>query len=394
MALRVHPTERLGDKMDFDLTETQQLFKRSARELFTQELPPAVVREMIEKGEPYSEQLWKKLVEQGWTGLIFSEEDGGMGLGVVDLAVACEEMGRALIPGPFISTVPLAGSLFAAGTAEQKAKWLQSICDGKSKATVALLEEGTRWDADGVGMKASDAEGTLTLTGRKLFVSDASVSDLILTPARAGSDLVIAVVPRSAKGLSIKPLPSMDASRNLYEVVYEGVKVESGDVLLRGAPAVRALEHALDVATVALSAEMVGGMQWLLDATVEYAKTRKQFGQPIGKFQAIQHHCANMLLLTESGRSAAYYAAWCLDSMPEAAPTAVSVAKTYISDGYREVSNLGVQVHGGVGFTWDEPVHFYYKRSKASEILFGDANYHRERIAKLVMDEASKPTAA
>ena len=381
--------------MDFDLTETQNLFKRSARELFAQECPPTLVREMIEKGEPYSDRLWQKLVEQGWTGLFFSEEVGGLGLGMVETAIAFEEMGWALAPGAFLSTVALAGSLIEkACSAEYGSKRLQAICEGELKATVALLEESASWDPDAVKLQATEAGDGIKLTGKKLFVSDAGVADCIITTARKGSDIVLAFVSRNAPGLSVRVMPGLDATRFLYEVEFNDVTVAGVDVVSDGGLARRALEHALDVASLALSAEMVGGMQWVLDASVEYAKTRKQFGKPIGQFQAVQHHCANILLMTESARSAVYYAAWVMGDDPEAASLAVSMAKAYASDAYREVGNLGIQVHGGIGFTWDENIHFYYKRAKASELMFGDATFHRERIARLIIDRSAEPTRA
>lgn len=381
--------------MEFELNETQKLFQRSARELFAQECPPTLVREMIEKNEPYSDAVWKLLVDQGWTGLIFAEEDGGLGLGMVEMAVAFEEMGRALLPGAFLSTVALAGSLIEkACSPEYRATRLQAICEGQSKATVALLEESANWNPDAVTMTATPVEGGYRLTGEKLFVSDASAADCIVTVVGAGPGLVLAFVDAKAPGVTIKPMPGLDATRSLSAVEFNDVMVNTEDVMADSAKARAAIEHALDVATLALSAEMVGGMQWLLEASVEYAKTRKQFGKPIGQFQAVQHHCANMLLMTESARSAVYYAAWVMGNDPEQAPLAVSMAKAYASDGYREVGNLAVQVHGGVGFTWDESVHFYYKRAKASELMFGDATYHRERIASLVIDRASEPARA
>jgi alkylation response protein AidB-like acyl-CoA dehydrogenase len=381
--------------MDFELNETQKLFKDSARELFAQECPPAVVREMIESGQSYSEEFWQKLVEQGWTGLMFDEQDGGMGLGMVEMAVAFEEMGRALVPGAFLSTVALAGSLIqGACSPAYRAKRLGDIAGGKAKATVALLEESASFDTDAVRLAATAVDSGINLTGKKLFVPDASVSDYIITAARLGADIVLCFVDRNATGVTIKPMPSIDATRQLYEVEFNDVMVAAEDAMGNSPKARDALEHALDVATLAVSAEMVGGMQWIMDTSVEYAKTRKQFGKPIGQFQAIQHHCANMLLMTESARSAVYYAAWLMGNNPEQAPVAVSMAKAYASDSYREVGNLGIQVHGGIGFTWDEPIHFYYKRAKASELMFGDATYHRERIAKLVMDGAGEPARA
>lgn len=381
--------------MEFELNETQTLFQRSARELFAQECPPTLVREMIEKNEPYSDVVWNTLVEQGWTGLIFSEEDGGQGLGMVEMAVAFEEMGRALLPGAFLSTVALAGSLIeTACSPDYRARRLKAICEGQSKATVALLEETADWDPDAVAMTATLVDGGYKLAGKKLFVSDASVADFIVSVARTGSGLVLAFVDSKATGVSIKPMPGIDATRSLAAVEFNDVVVNAEDVIADSSKARAALEHAIDIATLALSAEMVGGMQWLLEASVEYAKTRKQFGKPIGQFQAVQHHCANMLLMTESARSAVYYAAWEMGNTPEQAPLAVSMAKAYASDGYREVGNLAIQVHGGIGFTWDENVHFYYKRAKASELMFGDATYHRERIASLTIDRASEPARA
>ena len=381
--------------MEFELNETQRLFQRSARELFVQECPLTLVREMIEKREPYSDPIWNKLVEQGWTGLIFSEDDGGLGLSTVEMTIAFEEMGRALVPGAFLSTVALAGSLIEkACSPEYRSARLQAICEGESKATVALLEESASWDADAVKLSATPVDGGYKLNGKKLFVSDASVANLIITVARAGSDLVLLFVDSKTSGVSIKPMPGIDATRLLCAVEFDDVVVEAKDVLNDSAKARAALDHALDVATLALTAEMVGGMQWMLDASVEYAKTRKQFGKPIGQFQAVQHHCANMLLMTESARSAVYYAAWIMSNDPKLAPLIVSMAKAYASDAYREAGNLAIQVHGGVGFTWDENIHFYYKRAKASELMFGDATYHRERIARFVLDRASEPTIA
>jgi alkylation response protein AidB-like acyl-CoA dehydrogenase len=380
--------------MEFDLNETQKLFQTSARDLFAEECPSVLVRDTTKKDVPHAENMWKHLVEQGWTGLIFPEEIGGLGLGMVELAVAFEEMGRALVPGPYLSTVPLAGTALLGASSTTASRNLRAIADGKIKATVAILEEAAAWDVDSVAMPAADAEQGLTLNGKKLFVSDAAQSDLIITAAKSRAGLVLVAVNPKAAGLKINPMPAVDSLRPLYEIVFDGVSVSKEDILAEGKTAAEALNGCIDVATLALSAEMLGGMQWILDATVEYAKTRKQFGKPIGQFQAVQHHCANMLLMTESTRSAVYYAAWVLGNDPGLAPLAISMAKAYASDSYREVGNLGIQVHGGIGFTWDHEIHFYYKRAKASELMFGDALYHRERIARIVMDGAGQSSRA
>ena len=361
--------------MQFGLTETQQVLKNSAREFFPAEFPMAEVRRIMETETAFDQPLWTKMADHGWCGIIFPEQYDGLGLGMVELAATMEEMGRVLVPGPFLAGL-LAGTILdIAGSEEQKAKYLAPICRGEKKATLALLESSARWDPAAVQMKA--------IHGQKLFVPDAGVADFLIVAARDGAELALHLVDGKADGVHIRPSPAMDATRKLCEVAFCGVK---GELLGSGAAAERALAHALDVATVALVAEMVGGMQKVLDTTVEYAKTRKQFGKPIGQYQAIQIHCADMLVLTESSRSAAYYAAYAVQNRLPEARAAVSVAKAYASDAYREVGNKGIQCHGGMGFTWENDLHLYYRRAKASELAFGDATYHRERIARLVID--------
>jgi alkylation response protein AidB-like acyl-CoA dehydrogenase len=247
---------------------------------------------------------------------------------------------------------------------------------GSRKATVALLEAGASWDPGSVKMPA--------LSGEKMFVPDAQIADLLVVAARDGADLALYLV--EAKDTAIAPMPAIDLTRRLYKVAFHGA---TGEFLARGDAARAALDRALDIATVAICSEMTGGMQRTLEIAVEYVKTRKQFGKPIGQYQAVQHQCADMFLWTESCRSAAYYAAYAFENSTPAARAAVSVAKSYASDASREVGNRGIQVQGGMGFTWENDVHLYYRRAKASEIAFGDAAYHRERIASLVIDPAT-----
>lgn len=375
--------------MQFGLTETQQVLKNSAREFFSAECPLGEVRRLMETETAYDVPLWQKMAHQGWTGIIFNEEYGGLGLGLVDMAVAHEEMGRALLPGPYLSTVLLAGvAIEAGGNRGQKQRYLSRISMGEAHATLALLEAGARWEPEAVQLTAHPTLSGFALNGRKLFVPDAAIADFLVCAARRNSDLGLFIVPRSAKGVQIELLPSIDTTRKLYRIDFDEVEVVEEDFLAIGDSAVDCLERALAVATVGLAAEMVGGMQRVLEITVEYAKARKQFGKPIGQFQAVQHLCADMLLMTESSRSAAYYAAWALQEHVSEAALAVSIAKSYASDAYREVGNRGIQVHGGMGFTWENNVHLYYKRAKASELMFGDATYHRERIARLVIDKS------
>jgi alkylation response protein AidB-like acyl-CoA dehydrogenase len=358
--------------MQFGLSESQQILKDTARKFFAGESPIAAVRNAMETDTAYDAALWTKLAEQGFTGIITPEEYGGMGLGKVELVLLLEEAGYALLPGPYYSTVALAGSVIdACGTPEQKKKYLERIATGQARATLALVEAAGSWDPD--GLKISAAGGKLK--GTKLFVTDAAVADFIVVVA---SDDVF-VVDAKAPGLHIEPMKGMDLARKICAVEFKNTPAEKlGDS--------SGLAGALNVATAALCAEMTGGMQRTLELTVAYAKTRKQFGKPIGIFQAVQHLCADMYLETESSRSATYYAAWALEEDTPDAAAAVSVAKMYASDASRNVGNRGIQVHGGMGFTWENDIHLYYRRAKASETMLGDATFHRERIARLVID--------
>src|SRR5690242_1641416 len=361
--------------MQFGLSESQQILKDTARKFFAGESPIAAVRKAMETDTAHDAALWTKLAEQGFTGIITPEEYGGMGLGKVELALLLEEAGYALLPGPFFSTVALAGSVIdACGSSEQKQKYLGRIAAGQARATLALVEAAGSWDPDGLTISAAGGK----LNGTKLFVTDAAVADFIVVVA---ADDVFIVEAR-APGLHIEPMKGMDLARKIYAVEFKNTPAEK-----LGGPS--GLAAALNVATAALCAEMTGGMQRALELTVAYAKTRKQFGKPIGIFQAVQHLCADMYLEAESSRSATYYAAWALEEHTADAATSVSVAKMYASDAARNVGNRGIQVHGGMGFTWENDIHLYYRRAKASETMLGDATFHRERIARQIIDQAS-----
>ncbi len=358
--------------MQFGLNENQEFLRDSARKFFAGECPIAEVRRLMETDAAFDSNLWAKLTEQGYTGIIFPEEFGGVGLGIVELILLMEEAGRALLPGPFFSTVVMAGSLLdSLATREQKKKYLAPICRGEARATVAFFEADGSWDPVDVRLAAANGE----VSGEKLFVPDAAIANWIIVVAQNGVFLVDAKIP----GVSVKPMLGMDLTRKLYSVRFDNVPGEKlGET--------GALARPRGIATVALAAEMVGGMQRTLDLTVEYAKARKQFGKPIGMFQAVQHQCADMYLETESARSAVYYAAWALQHRAPDAAAAVSIAKLYASDASRTVGNRGIQVHGGMGFTWENDLHLFYRRAKASETAFGDATFHRERLARLTMD--------
>jgi alkylation response protein AidB-like acyl-CoA dehydrogenase len=361
--------------MEFGLSESQEFLKDSARKFFAGECPSAEMRRLMETNTAYDAALWSKITEQGYTGIIFPETYGGVGLGKVELMLLMEEAGRALLPGPFFSTVVLAGSVLeTVATPAHKKNYLAPICRGEVRATVALVEASASWNLRDVQLSVANGK----LNGEKFFVSDAAIADFIVVVARDG----VFVADSKARGLKISPMSAMDLTRKLYVVEFNNTPAEK-------IGSITDLPLALDIATAALAAELVGGMQRTLEITVEYAKTRKQFGKPIGMFQAVQHQCADMYLETESSRSAVYYAGWALEENSPDAATAVSIAKMYASDAARTVGNRGIQVHGGMGFTWENDLHLYYRRAKASETAFGDATFHRERIARTVIDSGA-----
>jgi alkylation response protein AidB-like acyl-CoA dehydrogenase len=357
--------------MQFGLSESQQILKDTAKKFFAGESAMADARKLMETETAYDAVLWRKLADQGFTGIIIPEEFGGMGLGIVELILLLEEVGYALLPGPLFSTLMAGAVLTQSGSTAQKQKYLPRIASGDARATVAFLEAGTSWGME--GLRISGPSGKLN--GAKFFVTDAQVADLIIVVANECAY----VVEAKAAGMTIEPMKGLDLGRKIYSVKFSSTPAEQ----LQGNK--DSLKRALNIATAALTAEMTGGMQRVMELAVAYAKTRKQFGKPIGSFQAVQHMCAEMYLETESSRSAAYYSAWALEENTPDAATAVSIAKMYASDAARNVGNRGIQVHGGMGFTWENDVHLYYRRAKASETMLGDATFHRERIAQLVV---------
>ncbi len=362
------------------------MLRRSAREFLAKECSPKVVRKLMESADGYDAALWNKIAGLGWTALGIPEQYGGVGT-FLDLVVVLEEAGRALLPGPFFSTMGLAvPALIEAGTDAQKKEVLGAIAEGKARATLALTEPSGRWDADSVKLSARPSGGGWRLDGIKLFVPDAATADHTVVVARTrgeGEDgITLFLVQGRPKGMTVKPLETLDMTRRWSEVHFDGV--ELGAEAVMGAPdrAWPQLKRALEWATAALCAEMVGGVQKVLETSTEYAKTRHQFGKPIGIYQAVSHKIADMLVLSESGRSATYYAAWTVDADAPDRSLASSMAKAYVSDAYRKVAGDGIQVHGGIGFTWEHDMHLYFKRAKSSEVTLGDATYHRELVAQ------------
>jgi alkylation response protein AidB-like acyl-CoA dehydrogenase len=373
--------------VDFAFSEEQEMLRRSAREFLAKECSPKVVRRLMETADGYDPALWKKIASLGWTALGIPEEYGGVG-SFLDLVVVLEEAGRALLPGPFFSTMGLAVPvLLEAGSDAQKKEVLGAIAEGNARATVALTEPAGRWDPSGVRLTARQTGGAWRLDGVKSFVPDAAVADYTVVVARtrgeeADEGITLFLVKGKPDGMTVTPLETLDMTRRWSEVRFDNVTLP-GDAVL-GAPdkAWPALKRALEWSTAALCAEMVGGVQKVLETSTEYAKSRHQFGKPIGIYQAVSHKIADMLVLSESGRSATYYAAWAVDADAADRSLASSMAKAYVSDAYRKVAGDGIQVHGGIGFTWEHDMHLYFKRAKSSEVTLGDATYHRELVAQ------------
>ncbi len=374
--------------MDFGFSEEQEMLRSSARDFLAKEAPMTYVRKMMEDEVGFTGDLWKKMADLGWMGLILPEQYGGAGLDFVDLIVVLEEMGRCVLPGPFFSTVVLGGvGLLEGGSDALKQELLPKLATGHLKVTLAQLEPSGRWDADGVQATVQSDGGGFVASGTKLFVPDAHTADHIIVAGRApgstGTDgVTLLLVDARAPGVGITQLKTMDQTRRLAEVVLADVRVPADRVLGTPGQGWALLDRIVDRGKVGLCAEMCGGAQRVLEMSVEYAKVREQFGKPIGSFQAIQHKCANMLVEVESSKSVTYYASWAVANDVAEAPLAAAMAKAYCSDAYRHVSGEGIQIHGGIGFTWEHDMHLYFKRAKSSEVSFGDATWNRELVAR------------
>jgi alkylation response protein AidB-like acyl-CoA dehydrogenase len=366
--------------MDFALTPEQALLQRTARDVLAEIAPMDHVRAMMTDTRGTTDAVWRQLAALGWPGMIFPEAYGGAGLGMLELAIVLGEMGRVAMPGPFVSTVVGGRVLAHAGDEAQRRRWLPGICDGSRLATFAFLEAGARWDLEGVTAVARPTAGGWSLGGTKLFVPDAHVADFVVCGLRRADDgePVLAVVERGAGRLA--PLPSVDATRKIFALDLDGVHVPA-DSLLAG-DATTAVAAVLDEARVALAADMTGGAERVLEMTVEHVKARHQFGQPIGAFQAVQHACADMMVAVECAKAATTYAAWAIDERAGDATVAAATAKATAGEAYRQVTAKAVQLHGGIGFTWEHDLHVFYKRAMSGEVAFGDATWSRDLVAQ------------
>ncbi|MSP78929.1 MAG: acyl-CoA dehydrogenase [Dehalococcoidia bacterium] len=384
--------------MFFDLTDEQKAIKKAARDMLEIECPRSYVRAMMDDARGYQPELWKKMADLGWMGLALPERYGGAGLEFLSLTGLIEEMGRFLLPGPFVSTVVGGGlTLAAAGSPVQQESILPKLVRGDLLMTLAVGTDHGRLDAGGVQNSAVRQGDGFVLNGIVRLVPDAQTADIILLAARTSQQheegLTLFLVDAKAPGLSVHPQYTTDG-RKVANLEFSSVRVPSTAVVGRvdGAwPIIAAAQRRL---TLSLCAEAVGGAGMAMEISVEYAKTRVAFGRPIGMFQAIKHKCANMLVQVESGRFLLYYAAWLLQEGASEAPEAVAVAKAWCGDSYTKVASDGIQVHGGIGMTWEHDMHLFLKRAKVIELSSGDSDYHAEHIAKELERRATAISSA
>jgi alkylation response protein AidB-like acyl-CoA dehydrogenase len=369
--------------MNFAFSEEQEELRKTVRAFLEAKSAEEAVREQMETENGFDAAVWSQMGEQmGLQGLAIPEEFGGSGYSYVELGVILEEMGRALLCAPYFSTVVLAANtLLHSGDEAAKAAYLPGIASGETIATLAFTEPSGKWDEAGITMAASGSGDSWTLSGTKMFVLDGHTASLILVAARTAAGVSLFVVDGDAAGLTRTPLSTMDQTRKQAKLEFANTPAK---LIGTDGQGWSVLSTVLDLAAVALAAEQVGGAQKVLEMAVEYAKVRVQFGRPIGSFQAIKHKCADMLLEVESAKSAAYYGMWCAAEMNDELPSVASLAKAYCSEAYFHATAENIQIHGGIGFTWEHPAHLYFKRAKSSELLFGDPTYHRELLAQRI----------
>jgi alkylation response protein AidB-like acyl-CoA dehydrogenase len=375
--------------VNFAFSEEQEELRRAVRQFLESKSPETEVRRLMETTEGFDPAVWKQMGQELMLqGLAIPEEYGGQGFTFIELGIVLEEMGRVLLCAPYFSSVVLAaGAILAVGTDDQKQALLPGIASGDTIATLAFTEPSGKWDAAGITMEAKEnVGGEFTLTGEKMFVIDGFTADTIVVVARVegttGTDgIQFFTVAGDADGLTRTPLQTMDTTRKQAKLEFDNV---SASPLGSTQDGFAAFSKLLDQAAVALANEMMGGAQKVLEMSVEYAKVRVQFGRPIGSFQAIKHKCADMLLEVESGKSAAYYASWAAAEDNDELPVVAALSKAYCSEAYFHAAAENIQIHGGIGFTWEHPAHLYFKRAKSSEIYLGDPTYHRELLAQRI----------
>ncbi len=374
--------------MNFDLNTEQKMLKDSAHKFFAKEADSNYVRQMVEDNYGYSKKIWKKMAGLGWTGIIVPEESEGSGMSFLDLVVLLYEMGYACFPGPFFSTAVVAAAvILEAASDKQKQELLPKIASGKNILTLAWLEKSGRYNAEGIKAKAVRQDDHYLVSGTKLFVPDANTADKLICALRTDNSgirnedgISLFLVDTKSEGVSFEELDTLRGDK-LAEVVFNNVKIPVENSLGEINQGWKILEKVLPMAAVAKCAEMIGGAQKVIEMVVDYAKKRYQFGQPIGSFQAVQHHCADILTLVDTSTFLTYQAAWRI-SQEIPYQKEASMAKLWCSDSYRKLVALGHQVIGGAGFMEEFDLQLYFKQAKSSELAFGDADFHREMVAQ------------
>lgn len=374
--------------MNFGFTEEQELLRAEVRKFLDQNAPLERVRKIVEDDDsPGTDPaLWARMAELGWVGLTMPEEHGGMGLDLETLLVVLEETGRSLFPSPLVSSVLAAKAIERFGNAEQQARWLPGLADGTKVGAFAVLERSDTLAADGIETLGKPDGEDLILSGEKLFVMDAAAADLTVVAIRSGSDaesISLVVVEADTPGVVAKDFEAMDLTKRIGRLVLEEARVPAGSVLGEQGAAWPAVQWLIDLGAALVTAEAVGAAEAALDITTAFAKERVQFDEQIGKFQGVKHPLAEIYVDVESFRSLVYYAIWALDQDADDAQLAVSRAKAYCADAFPQAGIMGVQLHGGVGYTWEYDIQLYLKRAKWVRPMFGDADYHYERIARL-----------
>ena len=375
--------------MQFAFTDEQEQLRSTVRRFLADKSPPTEVRRLMETESGYDAEVWRQIANDlGLTAVHIPETCGGQGFSFAELAIIVEEMGRSLLCSPFFSSTVLgATAIMETGSTAQQEQLLPAVATGESLATLAVAEPSGRWDADGIAATVRDGK----LTGTKSFVIDGHIADLLVVVARDSQDkLSFHVAAADSPGIVRRPLATLDPTRKLAQVDFESVPVTRLGADVDGE---QALARILDLAAVALANEMVGGAQWLLESAVEYAKLRTQFGRAIGSFQAIKHKCADMLLEVELAKSAAYYAAEAASENDPELPVLACMAKSAAADAYMHAARECIQIHGGIGFTWDNDTHLWFKRAKSSEVLFGTPSLHRERMMSRIRGALSPGSA-
>ncbi|WP_375483031.1 acyl-CoA dehydrogenase family protein [uncultured Mycobacterium sp.] len=369
--------------MDFALSEEQTTLQGVLRDFFEKKSPESAVREQMAAAAGYDEALWRQMAEQlGLQSLAIPEEYGGSGFTFIELGIAVEEMGRALVVSPFLASCVMAAELLlAADDRDANKKYLPGIACGELIATVAIAEDSGSWRPSDVTTTAAESPDGWSISGHKTYVLDGAIADLVLVAARTGDQVAIFAVDGSSQALRRVPLQTMDQTRKQARIEFDNTPARLVGSVERGQDAIQTM---LDHTMIALSAEALGGTAKVLDMAVDYAKVREQFGRPIGSFQAIKHKCASMLVELESSRSAAYYALWAVSAGEPDVPKLASLAKAFCADTYLYACSENIQIHGGIGFTWEHPAHMYFKRAKNIQLFLGSSDWHRQRLADLI----------